>query len=97
MVGYSPWGRKESDTTERLHSLPHSLTHSLTNITGFPRGSAGKNLYAMQQPREPWAGYLGQQDPLEECMATLSSIVAWRIPQTEEPGGLQSMGLQSQT
>ena len=37
---------------------------------------------------------LGQEDPLEKGMATHSSILAWRIPQTEEPGGLQSMGLQ---
>ena len=39
-------------------------------------------------------GYLGREDPLEEGMATHSSILAWRIPWTEEPGGLQSMGLQ---
>ena len=39
---------------------------------------------------------LGWEDPLEEEMATHSSILAWRIPCTEEPGGLQSMGLQSQ-
>ena len=37
---------------------------------------------------------LGQEDPLEEEMVTHSSILAWRIPLTEEPGGLQSMGLQ---
>ena len=37
---------------------------------------------------------LGQDDPLEEGMATHSSLLAWRIPWTEEPGGLQSMGLQ---
>ena len=37
---------------------------------------------------------LGREDPLEEEMATHSSILAWRIPWTEEPGGLQSMGLQ---
>ena len=37
---------------------------------------------------------LGQKDPLEEGMATHSSVLAWRIPWTEEPGGLQSMGLQ---
>ena len=40
---------------------------------------------------------LGREDPLEEGKATHSSIVAWRIPQTEEPGGLQSMGSQSWT
>ena len=37
---------------------------------------------------------LGQEDPLEKEMATYSSILAWKIPWTEEPGGLQSMGLQ---
>ena len=37
---------------------------------------------------------LGQEDPLEKEMATRSSILAWKIPQTEEPGGLQPMGLQ---
>ena len=40
---------------------------------------------------------LDQEDPLQEDMATHSSTLAWRIPWTEEPGGLQSMGLQSQT
>ena len=39
----------------------------------------------------------GQEDPLEKGMATHSSILAWRIPWTEEPGGLQSMGSQNQT
>ena len=38
--------------------------------------------------------YLGLKDPLEEGMASHSSILAWRIPWTEEPGGLQSIGLQ---
>ena len=37
---------------------------------------------------------LGREDPQEQEMATHSSVLAWRIPQTEEPGGLQSMGLQ---
>ena len=37
---------------------------------------------------------LGREDPLEEAVATYSSILAWRIPWTEEPGGLQSTGLQ---
>jgi len=41
-----------------------------------------------------WVPSLGGEDPLEEGMATHSSILAWRIPWTEEPGGLQSMGLQ---
>ena len=50
-----------------------------------------KNLPAM---RETWVRSLGQEDPLEKEMATYSSILAWRIPWTEEPGGSQSMGLQ---
>ena len=41
-----------------------------------------------------WVQSLGREDPLEEGMATLSSILAWEIPWTEEPGRLQSMGLQ---
>ena len=50
-----------------------------------------KNLPAMQ---EKGVRFLSQDDPLEKGMATHSSILAWRIPWTEEPGGLQSMGLQ---
>ena len=50
-----------------------------------------KNLPAMQ---ETWVQFLGWEDPLEKEMATHSSVLAWRIPWTEEPGGLQSMGLQ---
>ena len=58
-------------------------------------GSAVKNLPAMQQTMlETWVQSLGQEDPLEEGMATHSSILAWRIPWTEEPGGLQSIGSQ---
>ena len=50
-----------------------------------------KNLPAMQETR---VQSLGQEDPLEKGMATYSSILAWTIPWTEEPGGLQSMVLQ---
>ena len=50
-----------------------------------------KKLSAMQ---ETWIRSLSQEDPLEKGMVTHSSILAWRTPWTEEPGGLQSMGLQ---
>ena len=50
-----------------------------------------KNLPAMQKI---WVQPLGQEDPLEKRMATHSSILAWTIPWTEEPGGLQPMGSQ---
>ena len=48
----------------------------------------------MQEMQETWVGSLGEEDPLEEEMATHSRILAWEIPWTEEPGGLQSMGSQ---
>ena len=44
---------------------------------------------------EIWVQSLGREDPLEEEMATHSSILAWRIPRTEEPGGLQSIALKN--
>ena len=47
----------------------------------------------MQETQEMWIQSLGWEDPLEEEMATDSSIFAWKIPWIEEPGGLQSMGL----
>ena len=50
-----------------------------------------KHLPAVQ---ETWVQSLGREDPVEKEMATHSSILAWRIPWTEEPSGLQSMGLQ---
>ena len=53
-----------------------------------------KNLPAM---RETWVQSLDWEDPLEEGVAAKSSILSWRIPWTEEPGGLQLMGSQSQT
>ena len=54
----------------------------------FPSSSMLKNQPAMQESKETQVQSLGQEDPLEEGMATHSSILAWRIPQTEEPGGL---------
>ena len=53
-----------------------------------------KNPPAMQ---EIWVRSLGREDPMEEGMATHCSSLAWRIPWTEEPGGLQSIASQSQT
>ena len=52
---------------------------------------------AVQETQETWVQSLGQEDPLEKGMATNSSILAWRIPWTEELGKLQSVGLQSWT
>ena len=58
---------------------------------GFPGGKRLKCLPAMW---ETWLRSLGWEDPLEKGMATLSSVLAWRIPWTEGPDGLQSMGSQ---
>ena len=60
-------------------------------MKGFPVAQMVKNLPAMQ---ETWVQSLGREGSLEDGMATHSSILSWRIPWTEEPGGLQSMGSQ---
>ena len=60
-------------------------------IGGFPGGSDGKKSTAMQETQ---VRSLGWEDPLEKGMATRSCILAWRIPLTEEPGGLWSIGSQ---
>ena len=59
--------------------------------SGFPDGSVGRVRLPMQ---ETLVRSLGQEDPLEQEMATHSSILAWKIPGTEEPSRLQSMGCQ---
>ena len=66
-------------------------------ITGPTReagSSVVKKLPSNARVQETQVRSLGQEDPLEEEMATHSSILVWRIPWTEEPGGLQSMGSQ---
>ena len=82
-------GREESGTTEWL-----SLSHKLLQCSeGFPDGARG-TCPPMQGTEEMWMRSLGREDPLEEEMASCSSILAWEIPRTEESGGLQSMGSQ---
>ena len=55
-------------------------------MSGFPSGSVVKNQPVMQEPQETRVSCLVQEDPLEEGMAAHSSILAWRILRTEEPG-----------
>ena len=57
----------------------------------FLSGSVVKNLPVMQETQETWVGSLGWEDSLEEGMATHSIVLVWRMPWTEEPGGLQSI------
>ena len=61
---------------------------------GFPRGTMAENPPAMQKTQESLVPSLGWEDPLEKEKATHPSILAWKIPCTEEPGRLQSMGSQ---
>ena len=64
------------------------------NLENSAKGPEVKNLPAMQKTQEMWVRFLGREDLLEEDMATHSSILPWRIPRKEEPGILQSKGLQ---
>ena len=64
---------------------------------GFLGSLVVKNPPAMQEPQGTWVPSLGQEDSLGEDMATHSSVLAWRIPWTEESGRLQFTELQSQT
>ena len=79
-----------------MNSIVHGVKKSRTRLSGFhfrPSLVAElvKNLPAMQQT---CVQFLGQEDPLEKEIETHSSILAWRIPWREEPGGFQSMGSQ---
>ena len=82
-------------TDSRNKSWNSPLKHSTLGIstiqTGLLVAQTVSNTPAM---RETWTPSLGWEDPLEEGMATHSSILAWKSLRTEEPGGLQSMGLQ---
>ena len=62
----------------------------MSYFQGFPSGLVVNNLPAMQEPQEIQVQSMGQEDPLEKGMATHSSSLAWRIPWTEEPGGLST-------
>ena len=61
-------------------------------LEGFPGGASSKETVPIQETYGTQVRSLGREDPLEEGMATHSSILAWRIPQMEEPDRLQSRG-----
>ena len=84
---FSPWGCKEWDMTEEL-----SINTGV--VLGFPGGASGKKLACQFRRQGTQILSLGWKDPLEEEMTTHSSILAWRITGTAEPGGLHSRGLQ---
>ena len=97
MNNYDTWifSKYEQSTSAQVSKLRNTLSLSYycffgmtMNLNmGFPSGSDGKESTCS-------AGDLGWEDPLEKEMATHSSILSWKIPLTEEPGGLSSMGLQ---
>ena len=70
--------------------LRNLLWDELTSVKGFPGGSVVKNLPATWEMPEMGVRSPGREDPLEEEMATHSSILAWKIPWTQEPGRLYS-------
>ena len=97
LAGCSLQGHTESDMVEvssRTHTHTHRHTHTRKHIIkDFSGGSDGKEsaLNAGDPWFYPWVS-LESGRSLEKGMATHSSILAWRIPWTEEPGGLQSVG-----
>ena len=72
-----------------------TFTFTFNPIKGIPRSCTGKEPTGpMQETKEMWVRSLGQEDPLEEGMATHSSILAWKTLWTEEAGELESIGSQ---
>ena len=91
-------GGGENNSIPNIHSQQLSLlkisrpnSPYLCCPVGFPGSSMVKNPPAMQEMQETWVQSLGREDPLEEGMATHSSIPAWKIPWSEDPGRLQHM------
>ena len=94
--GIEPASLTSPASADRFFSTGTACALSFHITYLFPSlvAQMAKHLPAM---RETWVRSLGREDPLEKEMATHSSILAWKILWTEEPGGLQSMGSQSQT
>ena len=94
------WTAKEFSLCSPSHlllslytKLPYFIMYTLYYTLVLPGGASGKEL-TCQRKRHKRCGFDSWEDPLEEEMSTRSSILAWRIPWTEEPGGLQFIGLQ---
>ena len=81
------------DYVEILFGFPPSFGW-LHESKAFPSGSVGKESTCKLETQETQVQSLGREDPLEKEMTTHSSILAWEIPGTEEPGGLQFEGSQ---
>ena len=96
-ASYSPQGHKEN-RTPASRACPGKTVDSM--FPSLPPSAPGAPLLVAQRlkplpaMRETWVRSLGQEDPLEKEIATHSSILAWRIPWTQEAGGLQFTGSQ---
>ena len=90
-----PWDFDSKHSSGAILSLIHIRYNMVGTIVGLPRWSTGKESARQFRRCRRDGQSLGQEDSLEEEMATHSSILAWRIPWTEEPDGLQSMGLRT--
>ena len=94
-VTHSQYSGLENSTDCIVHGVARlSDFHFYWTLGGFPGGASGKEPACQCRRCKRMGSILGQEDPLEEGMATHSSILAWEIPWTEEPGGLQSIGSQ---
>ena len=71
-----------------------TTTKPLVRLFTHTRASRLGQVVQMQEPQEARVRALGREDPLEKDMASHPSVLTWRVPWTEEPGGLQSMGSQ---
>ena len=88
----SPFYLPEVTASEHSVNIYH-IEWNYVRGFAFPDGTSGKEpTQPMQEMQDTQVRSLGWEDPLEKGMATHSSILAWRIPWTEDPGGLQSMG-----
>ena len=91
-------GKESSCSARDPSAIPRSGRYPAEGV-GYPLQYSWASLGAQMVNNPPavqetWVQSLSWEDALEECMATHSSILAWRIPWTEKPGGLQSIGLQ---
>ena len=86
-MGYSPWGGKESAMTERLTLF--TFTKAL-----YWASLVAQTVKRLPEMWETLVRFRGREDVLEKPTGIPSNLLAWKIPWTEEPGGLQSMGSQ---
>ena len=86
------WYKYQAECTSEVHTVSNTKLDVDLLFGCFPRCASGKEPACQCRRREMRVRSLSWEDPLEEDMATCSGILAWKIPGTEEPGGLQSMG-----